>query len=336
MIKGKIKQQLTKELILSKITEYDVFKYYMRNSFKLNQVCKSPFREDKHPSFIIGNKFGNLTFIDLADTSKKGDCFKFVQLLHYLPNYYDVFSLIDKDFGLGFSYIEYNDNRTNQIIEQYIQPVTEEKKQSIIQVVTRSFNQLELKYWNDFHQDILDLKANNIYAIDKLYFNKELFYLKPTELVFGYYYKPFWKIYFPFGDKKRKWCINNTPITQLEGMNNLDVNQPAFINKSKKDMMVIKKLYPFTCAVQNEGMACFSEDNVSLLKTNSLKQILSFDSDKVGVANSLLITKKFNFDYCNAPRPYLTEGITDWADIAKEKGMKRVEQILIKKQIIKK
>jgi hypothetical protein len=31
----------------------------------------------------------------------------------------------------------------------------------------------------------------------------------------------------------------------------------ALVTKSKKDKMVIMKVYPHVCAVQAEGMACF-------------------------------------------------------------------------------
>ena len=50
--------------------------------------------------------------------------------------------------------------------------------------------------------------------------------------------------------------------------------------------------------------------------------------------NSQKITKSFGFGYINAPRKYLTEGIKDWADLAKAYGMKEVENYLKQKKII--
>jgi DNA primase len=98
--------------------------------------------------------------------------------------------------------------------------------------------------------------------------------------------------------------------------------------------MVMKKVFPCCCAVQNEGMGCFSEENVEYIKENSERQILSFDSDETGVKNSQLVTNKYGFEYCNVPRIYLDEGIKDWALLAKEKGLKTVERILKEKEII--
>ena len=98
--------------------------------------------------------------------------------------------------------------------------------------------------------------------------------------------------------------------------------------------MVIKKVNPYTCAVQHEGVACFSESNVTFLKENSKSQILSFDSDVVGVTNSQQITEIFDFGYCNVPRQYLSEGIKDWAKLARIHGLQTIENYLKERNIL--
>jgi hypothetical protein len=127
---------------------------------------------------------------------------------------------------------------------------------------------------------------------------------------------------------------NNVPITAMDGKENIKNCDVAFINKSKKDYMVMKKLFPCSCAVQNEGLGCFSHENVEYLKANSDRQILSFDADAVGVQNSKQITEMFDFDYTNVPRQYLTEGIKDWADLAKTHGLKAIEECLKQKGLL--
>jgi DNA primase len=120
----------------------------------------------------------------------------------------------------------------------------------------------------------------------------------------------------------------------MDGKDRIVNCDTAFINKSKKDYMVMRKLFPCSCAVQNEGMGCFSPENVEYLKTNSKRQILSFDSDITGVENSQQITKIFDFGYCNVPKKYLKEGIKDWADLAKSHGMETIEDYLKQKQLL--
>jgi DNA primase len=334
MIQGDIKVRLTPQAILQKISEYDIFRFYMPDkSWKINQATLSPFRQESNPSFVIGNKRGFLSFIDFGDTSKRGDCFTFVKTLFNLSTIDDVLRMIDKDFGLGFL-PGTSTERYKSIQKEYKQPEDLGKRYSLIQVVTRKFTQEELAYWNQYYQSLDDLRANNVYSIKKLYLNRKLFPLKETDLRFGYLYDGHWKIYRPFGDKKSKWVPNNVPITAMDGRDDIANCSVAFINKSKKDYMVMKKVFPCCCAVQNEGVACFSDGNVEYLKANSDRQILSFDADEVGVKNSQMITKLFDFEYANVPRKYLSEGIKDWADLAKEHGIQAIEDYLKQKQLL--
>ena len=322
------------DAILTRISEYDIFRYYMPDhTWRLNQVTYSPFRKENNPSFVIGNKLGHISFIDFADTSLRGDCFNFVQTLFNLRDTSEVLRLIDKDFNLGFTTGVYSDDY-KKIVSAYKQPEDLGKRYSLIQVSTRKFTHEELEYWNQYHQSIDDLRANNIYSIKSLYLNKSKFPLKETELRFGYLYGTSWKIYRPFADKKQKWMPNNVPITTMDGMEDIKNCKVAFINKSKKDYMVMKKVFPCCCAVQNEGVGCFSHENVEYLKANSDSQILSFDSDVTGVANSQQITKLFDFGYCNVPKSYIPEGIKDWADLAKAHGLQAIEDYLKTKNLM--
>lgn len=333
MIKGAKKQNLTIDNVLKYISEYDIFKYYMPNPWEINDAAISPFRDEKHPSFLISNRSGSLYFIDFADTSKRGDCFTFVKQLFHLNSIDEVLKLIDRDFGLGFN--NNNNSKKYEIIKsEYKQPEDLGKRYSLVQVVTKKFTKEELDYWNQYHQDISDLRNENVYSISKVFLNRKRFNINDNELKFGYFYNGHWKIYRPFEDKKRKWVPNNVPITEMDGKEHIINCETAFINKSKKDYMVMKKIFPNSCAVQNEGLACFSQENIEFIKNNSKRQILSFDSDDSGVKNSKMITDLLKFDYCNVPREYLKEGIKDWADLGKVHGLKTIENYLIKKQIL--
>jgi len=334
MIQGDIKLRLTPQAVLSKISEYDIFRFYMpAKDWKINQVTYSPFRNENNPSFLIGTRKGYLSFIDFADTSKRGDCFTFVKMLFNLATMDDVLRMIDRDFGLGFLPGTSTD-KYKAIQKEYKQPEDLGKRYSLIQVVTRKFTNEELAYWNEYYQSLDDLRANNVYSIKQLFLNRKKFPLKETDLRFGYFYEGHWKIYRPFGDKKSKWVPNNVPITTMDGKEDIANCSVAFINKSKKDYMVMKKVFPCCCAVQNEGVACFSDENVEYLKANSDRQILSFDADDVGVKNSQMITRLFDFEYANVPRKYLSEGIKDWADLAKEHGFRAIISYLNEKKLL--
>jgi len=334
MIKGTRRVKLTCENILSRISEYDIYRMYMpHDNWKINVVTYSPFRNEKNPSFIIGYKGKALTFHDFSDSTRRGGCFNFVVMLFNLSSLSEALFMIDRDFDLGIVNSSSTKNY-ERIVSEYTQPPLLSKREFFIQVKSRKFTHEELAYWNEYYQDIDDLRANNVYSIDTLYLNKQKFPLKDTELRFGYLYEGYWKIYRPFADKKNKWMPNNVPITMMDGLQDIKDCDVAFINKSKKDYMVMKKVVPCCCAVQNEGLGCFSEENVEYIKENSDTQILSFDSDEAGVKNSQLITEKFGFEYCNVPKIYLEEGIKDWADLARTHGLKTIERYLTQREII--
>ena len=334
MITGTKRIELNPESVLRKISDYDIFRRYMPDTFwKINQVTLSPFRKEEHPSFVIGNKGGYLSFIDFTDTSLRGNCFVFVKQLFHLTMD-EALLKIDKDFGLGISHKGDNLGDYKRIVKEYVQPEELGKRYALIQAITRRFTKEELDYWTNYHQNIDDLRANNIYSIKSLFLNKSRFILKDDELRFGYLYDGHWKIYRPYADKKVKWVPNNVPITTMEGLENLKGSEFAFITKSKKDYMVLRKVIPPVCAVQNEGLACFSGENIITLRSETQRQILSFDSDVPGVANSQQITQIFGFDYCNIPKMYLKENIKDWADLVKAHGYEPVKEILKKKGLL--
>lgn len=335
MIKGVKKSELTPATILQRISEFDVFRYYMgHRKWELNKATNSPFHVDDNPSFLIGNKNGYLYYIDFADTGKRGDCFDFVKDLFYLSSLHDALLMVDRDFGLGIV-SDHNLGEYKKIKAEYKQP--EEllgKRYSYIQVVTRKFTREELGYWNDYHQDLQDLRDNNIYSIERIFLNRKLFPLKSTDLRFGYFYEGgYWKIYRPFCDKRSKW-LSNVPLSMSWGINNLCKGKSILICKSLKDYMVCRKVYPYVVGVQNESVAAFSDEFVSMLKENSNEIYYGGDSDVPGKEASYVITKLFGFKHINPPDILLMEGIKDFADWGRLKGLTSLKDHFVQKGLL--
>lgn len=341
MIKGNKFEgdKLTITNILKIISPFDIYRYYLGLAgvgvFRINKEMGSPYHKDENPSFLLSDRGGTLHHIDFTDTSKRGDCFQFVQNLYNIPSLPDTLRMIDRDFGLGLSGRGENVGAYKLLTKGYDQPENLDDSPNLIQVVTRKFNRDELAYWNHFYQDVADLKAENIFAPKKIYLNKKLYNIPLNEIAFGYLYEDqYWKLYRPFAPTKKEKWISNVPITCMDGKQNIKDCKTAFITKSKKDYMFLKKLMDCVCSVQNEGLACFSVENVDFLKKNSKNQILSFDSDPPGVKNSLQITEMFGMGYCNVPKEYLSEQVTDWSDWAFRYGINEPREYLKMKGII--
>ena len=126
MIQGRKRINLTTDSIMDKISEYDIYKFYMpHQNWKINVVTYSPFRNEKHPSFIIGYKGGALRYIDFGDSSRKGGCFDFVMMLFNI-SLREALVMIDKDFDLGIITASPTRNY-ERIVSNYAQPTATSK-----------------------------------------------------------------------------------------------------------------------------------------------------------------------------------------------------------------
>jgi len=331
----KVNKQIDlKKLILDKVNPEQVFRLYYPFNFKLNDRCKSCFvSKDENPSMVIGTKSdtGEVIFKCFV-SNKKGDFIVFVRELFNL-DYIEALEKIAEDFGIK--------DKSNTKYESIISslPITKDVKQKKapdIVVATRNFNSEELRYWNEYYQDIEDLKRENIFVPKKIWVNKNPIILKSTELCFAYYYADIdkWKLYRPFEDKVKKW-FTNVNFDYIENINNIQNCEKVLIAKSKKDKMVLQKALDFNCFVttQAEDLACFNEHSINILK--SIPEVYTvFDNDTKGKAASWILTNNFQFKHCNVPDKYLKEEITDFADLGKEKGLWKVKNHFLNKKII--
>jgi len=332
MIKGQRKIELTPESILGKISDFDIFRYYISDKdWRIGKAMISPLRNEDSPSFIIGDKGGWLHFLDFG-SGVRGDCFEFVKERFSLSSLDEVLKVIDKDFGLG---IVSNNNigEYKNITSEYKQPSSIGKRYSIIQCTTRKFNKRELDYWAEYYQTEEDLRANHIYSIKEVYLNKRRYPLGIDEIRFGYFYEGgWWKIYRPNAGKKSKW-ISNVPLTTAIGLENLCLGHNTLITKSLKDFLVCRKVYPYVCHVQNESIFAFSDETVEYINSHSKDVYLGYDSDEAGKAASYMITDAFGWKHINTPDRLLPD-CNDFADWGKKEGLDKVKEHFIEKGLI--
>ena len=331
MIRGNIKLELSVDTILSKISAYDIYRFYF-GDFKINEVTYNHLRGEKGgtPSFVIGNKgkHGELRHMDFSSSSWRGDCFDLVRSI-YNCSLWEACVKIDQDFGLGIHSTPLRDYK--KIVSKYSQPEELGKRYSLIQVVTRKFTKEELAYWEEYHITPEELKSNHIYSIKELYINKSRYALSNDVLRFGYLIcGGYWKIYFPHESKKRKW-LSNVPLTTIYGLENIDKDHNTLIVDSLKDMIVCKKIYNHVIQVQNESLSCISKEDAEYITANSKEVFVGFDADEAGKLASRLVTGTYGWKHINPPDYLLQECCKDWADWAKHKGIQEIHKHFLEK-----
>jgi len=322
----KKKEPVSLQLIYSRISDYDIYRYEIGN-FTINHAFCNPLRKDNNPSFVIYmNESGQLRHKDFADSSYSGSGIEFVQQKYGL-SIGDAMKKIAKNFGL----LEQDNKIYKEVLSTYTKPVMDIKRYTFIQINPRKWEQRDADYWKQFGITVDELKNEKVYPLKELFINRKREQFPQSELVYAYQYESGFKIYFPQREKGERWK-SNIKTSIVENIKILQELDPAvvLITKSKKDRLVLSRYFPYVMNVQNESRSCFTPEFVEMLKGRDVW--INYDSDEAGVKNCTNITSEFGYKYINVPKNYLP--IKDFADLYKEHGEEEVIKVLKQKNLI--
>ena len=333
----RVYREIDKRYLLTKLSEYDIYAMYYPYKFKLNKVCLNPFKQEKNPSFIIGNKIGRF-YHKSFNSEHKGNCFDFVKDMFHLQYYSDVFKKIAKDFGL----LEKDDTEYQRVISTIDRPAFIEIEPLHIQAVPKPFTDQHIDYLKRGFLEPQDLnisKDTKAFAVSSLYINKVRQYLPSDEICYGYNLKnergDWMKIYRPFAAKKDKWRTN-IPFYEMHGLDNIKSCKQSIVAKSVKDTAFLRKyIMPHVATTQAEDISAFSPENIEYIDKNSERNYVSWDSDEKGVKACIEVTEQTGWGYINPPKELLQYGVTDWFEMAEfYKSPQAVQDFFVKKKIL--
>lgn len=334
MIKGEKKVDV--DAILERMSPYYVYKMYMPWEFELNKKCRNPFvSSDDNPSFIIGNKFGVITF-KAFNSDNRGDCIGFVMQLFNLDRRGAIIK-IGTDFGM----LE-NSKKYDKLIKLYPDVPKIVKLPQIIQVKAGKWTEFHKNYFQAYnltHRDLNFAEDTKVYAVKEWALNRSKMPLKENEIAFAYNLtneRGDWvKIYKPEGNKKEKW-MSSIPFTELHNRGAINGGcDIGIITKSLKDAAWINKYITHNVEVmQAEDICALSlEDGKRMLKSCK-KLYICFDNDKKGKQASIALTKELECSHINVPDFLLEQGVTDMTDWVKLAGNQPVIDFFKQKGVI--
>jgi hypothetical protein len=257
--------KLTKDYVLSKVSQIKIFSAYLNIPVELIQHCIdsgdficSPIRDDNHPTcgFRYDNK-GRLKFKDFAGYFW-GDALDVVALIMSAQYNRDInvndktdFISILRHITFTFKDIFYGTDTDMTLINDIQRSLTVLKnKKPIIELVVRQWTKVDEKYWNSFGIDLHSLNTNFIYPIDQYYINRKAnpkpkYFYDINDPCYGYNLGrdksgiDNIKLYFPKRDKDATRFITN--CNHLEGIYNLNRKDYdiIIITKSTKDRMAL-------------------------------------------------------------------------------------------------
>lgn len=318
---------ITSEYVLNQVDDVLILRHYL-GEFKLGKSMKSPLRVDRNPSFkiILSPTWLKLQYKDWT-TGEVGDCFKLVARMFGLTWKEAVYK-VACDFGLvkGECVVS-----KKQLAEARKFKEEFQQQEYLIQFDPRKMQEHELAYWAQFSITPEELKANNIYSIRALWVNKKQFFLS-SGLHFAYYFPEVdkLKIYSP-NEKDWKW-FGNVSAFQMEGVEKLipSLYEPLIITKSRKDRIILSKLYPNVCSTQNEAETAIPKEMDAKFDSMYPSKFCWFDSDEPGKAANRKLNHR-GYKWINTPNKLYEElGVKDPADVIKHAGWQKGSQILLK------
>ena len=317
-----IVDRVTKEEILKRTTEYDIYSYYMPNKFEIGKVVTSPFREDKHPSFGIfkSSKTGSLLFKDQA-TNETGDCFKLVALLFSLSFKDSLHRVWDDIIRHGLQ-----TTKTGATVRDYYK-----NKKTIISIKRKNFTKTDDEYWGQYHIDRERLNQYNAVPISKFWVNDYISSFEYTSNNPMYAYKVFnaFKIYRPYSKlKKDKWR-SSCGSYDIQGYEQLpESGDTLVITKSLKDIMVLS-LFNIPSIAPGSETSLIPQNAINELKKRFKRLVMLYDYDDAGLKGVKKMQDEYGIDYVFIPKPYLElYNVKDISDHIKEFGVEKTQILL--------
>lgn len=273
-------------------------------------LIKSPFREDKKPSFsFYPTVNGNIRFNDFA-SGEKGTILDAIAKLKNV-RVEDVWPLIKEDFSSP----EYAENN-------HIDRVTTTRlvKRKDLRIKVRSWEPYDIDYWASFGISLDFLIKMEVYPISHVFvdLNGVLWPFKSDKYAYAYVERKegfvSYKIYQPFNKNGRKWQTNMDKSTIGLWTKLPPEGDKLCICSSYKDAMSLWSNTGIPAvAIQAEGFD-ISEHAQKDLRARFKDIIIILDNDEPGIKYSEALAKETGFRNVMLPQ---FEGGKDISDLYK-------------------
>ena len=308
----KSEDHLHTDVILGKISEYDIFMYYIPSFKQLGKKFKSELRRDHKPTVSIVPYNHRLLYKDFGNSEHTFDCFNYVRY-KYGCSFFDALKIIDCDFKLGLhakreeikftmGYMGYRQHQSPKF----------EKPPVLIQKRRRPWTREDAKFWSKY---LISKKILSMFAVEPIshfWVNNNRFTCKSVTYAFKFNNR--YKIYSPY-EEENKW-LSNTKKTDVQGYKQLpNKGEKLFLTSSLKDVMCLHAAGYNAIALQSE-MQIPDETLISELKNrfNTIEVLYDNDFDKAnnpGQKVAIQICDLYGFNNICIPSKFKSKDPSD-------------------------
>ena len=162
-------EYLSRDNVLNKVSEYQIFKYFCRNFKEIGTKFRSDLRDDKSPTVDIALIGQRLLYKDFGHPDHTFDCFAYVAY-KYNTDFYGSLIHIDSCFGLGL----HTGVRLARTVQK-VEPKVRAKTRSEIQVRVRDWDTRDAAYWKQFGISKKLLRIFDVQPITHYWINEQRF-----------------------------------------------------------------------------------------------------------------------------------------------------------------
>lgn len=309
---------IDQQYILSRVSQEEIFEYYMGVKVNINEYICSPLRRDNHPTCNFNWYRGKLWFRDWTE-ARPMDCFKLVQTIY--------------NCSLGEScriiYRDLVQKRTAEIPrkEVIIPDSKKTNEKPIIQTHVIPYKQDDIEFLSSFGLDSKTCLLFNMFSIDRVWVNGNIAWsYRPSDPAIGYYFGDSyngqrWKIY--FYKRKRMRFLTNT--NRINGWIQLpEKGEYLIITKSLKDVACLHTFGLPAIAMQNESTIPY-DYIIAELRERFSTLISLYDYDRTGVSNANKLKKLYGIPY------FFFKGVPnvkDFSDFVKVNGKLKTQRLI--------
>tara|TARA_R110002020_G_scaffold85441_3_gene210912 strand:+ start:3703 stop:4647 length:945 start_codon:yes stop_codon:yes gene_type:complete len=306
-----VKPELTKEIVLSKINELDIFNLFSEEEIYPNVTICSPLRIDNRPSFVVLKSYKKLIWFDFK-FGHTGDVFDFV-MLKCKCNFKEALVKIIDRVNKGYTPIKCEEDS----ISNY--------KKELISFYT-PFTEKDKEFWQSFNISRKTLTYFNCTAISK--YTLDGYTFNSDNLAYKYKVGNRIKLYQPFS-KDYKY-FGNTNKNSIQGYEFMNFSKSdLYIVASYKEIMIMHEL-GFTAIAPNSESSLFKKEIMEYLHSKFTRIYVLFDWDDAGKAASLKYHNYYNnLELINIPKS--TEE-KDLSDYSKKYGLQETLKLIKKWQ----
>jgi hypothetical protein len=300
-----IQMPIKVENILSQYSEEYLYKMYC-NDFPKN-LCHSPFRKDKTPSFSFYRR-SRWYWKDLA-TNEKGDVFQFIQKMENTADLHQTLKILSNRLSLTQemgSFVKMNHSRSSSPTKK------------LLQFVTKHFDEYDMNAWGKWGIAIAYCRAFNTGPAHQVFLNKELIWraTKDNPIYFFHFigsknnkgYRPF------EGDKKKKFIGVIDGKTDIFGLQEFRMvkrrHRVIVLTKAMKEVMFFKSFGITAIALCGEGYY-FPKEIIEEIQASCDYLVSFYDNDRSGAKGAWQLRRDYGIPAVFIHPKFNIKNVTD-------------------------